>query len=69
MAVRLDRWRAFTDLIGEGRRTLPLASPEVRERLKRYEGALSYMADAIGRAMLRWRAVPSRRLAHMGSGR
>ena len=69
MAVRLDRWRAFTDLIGEGRRTLPLASPEVRERLERYEGSLSYMADAIERAMLRWRALPSRRLAHTGSGR
>jgi hypothetical protein len=61
--------RAFTELIGEGRRTLPLASPEVRERLARYEGGLSYMADAIGRAMLRWRAIPSRRLAHTGSVR
>jgi DNA-binding transcriptional regulator GbsR (MarR family) len=69
MAVRLDRWREFTDVIGEGRRTLPLATPEVRERLARYEGALSYMADAIGRAMLRWRAVPTRRLARTGSGR
>ena len=27
MAVRLDRWREFTDVIGEGRRTLPLATP------------------------------------------
>ena len=33
-----------------------------------YESALSYMADAIGRAMLRWRAVPSRRLAAHGVG-
>ena len=32
MAVRLDRWREFTDVIGEGRRTLPLATPAVRER-------------------------------------
>jgi DNA-binding transcriptional regulator GbsR (MarR family) len=69
MAVRLDRWREFTDVIGEGRRTLPLPTPEVRERLERYESALSYMADAIGRAMLRWRAVPARRLARTGSGR
>ena len=68
MAVRLDRWREFTDVIGEGR-TLPLATPEVRERLERYEGALSYMADAIGRAMVRWRAVPARRLARTGWGR
>jgi DNA-binding transcriptional regulator GbsR (MarR family) len=69
MAVRLDRWREFTDVIGEGRRTLPLRTPGVRERLKRYEDALSYMADAIGRAMVRWRAVPLRRLARTGSGR
>jgi DNA-binding transcriptional regulator GbsR (MarR family) len=69
MARRLDRWREFTDVIGEGRRTLPLATPEVRDRLARYEGALSYMADAIGRAMLQWRAVPRRRLARAGSGR
>jgi hypothetical protein len=69
MARWLDRWREFTDLIGEGRRTLPLASPVVRERLERYEHALGYMADAIGRAMLRWRSVPTRRLARTGSGR
>lgn len=69
MARRLDRWREFTEVIGEGRRTLPLRSPEVRRRLARYEGALSYMADAIGRAMERWRAVPARRLVRTGSGR
>jgi DNA-binding transcriptional ArsR family regulator len=69
MAVRLDRWREFTEAIGDGRRRLPLPSPRVRDRLERYEGALSYMADAIGRAMVRWRAVPSRRLARTGSGR
>ncbi|HEY7502686.1 MAG TPA: hypothetical protein VH700_01210 [Gemmatimonadales bacterium] len=69
MAVRLDRWREFTDVIGEGRRTLALPTPEVRERLERYEAALSYMADAIGRAMVQWRAVPARRLARTGSGR
>ena len=69
MAVRLDRWREFTDVIGEGRRTLPLPTPGVRQRLERYEDALSYMADAIGRAMVRWRAVPPRRFARTGSGR
>lgn len=65
----LDRWREFTDVIGEGRRTLPLGSPEVRRRLDRYEDALRFMADAIGRAMERWRAIPGRRLARAGSGR
>lgn len=69
MAVRLDRWREFTEVIGEGRRTLPLPTPGVRQRLERYEDALSYMADAIGRAMAGWRAVPLRRLARTGWGR
>lgn len=69
MAQWLDRWREFTETIGDGRRTLPLPSPAVRERLERYEGALGYMADAIGRAMEQWRAVPARRLARTGSGR
>jgi len=69
MAVRLDRWRQFTQVIGEGRATLPLPDIAVRRRLERYEGALSYMADAIGRAMVQWRAIPTRRLARTGSGR
>ena len=69
MAQRLDRWREFTEVIGDGRRTLPLPSAEVRDRLERYEGALGYMADAIGRAMDQWRAVPGRQLARTGSDR
>jgi DNA-binding MarR family transcriptional regulator len=68
MAQRLERWRTFTEVIGEGR-ALPGAAPAVRERLARYEGALSYMADAIGRAMMQWRGNASRRLVHTGSGR
>lgn len=69
MAQRLARWRRFTEVIGEARRTLPLPSAEVRERLEQYESAFSYMADAIGRAMVQWRGVPSRRLAPTGSAR
>jgi DNA-binding transcriptional regulator GbsR (MarR family) len=69
MAQRLDRWREFTEVIGQGRRTLALPSPKVHERLERYEGALTYMADAIGRAMVQWRALPARRLARTGSAR
>jgi DNA-binding transcriptional regulator GbsR (MarR family) len=68
MAQRLARWRRFTEVIGEGRRTLP-ASAEVRRRLERYESGFSFMADAIGRAMLQWRTVPAHRLASTGSGR
>ncbi|HEY9504836.1 MAG TPA: MarR family transcriptional regulator [Gemmatimonadales bacterium] len=69
MARLLERWREFTDVIGEGRHTLPLATPVVRESLGRYEEALRYMADAIGRAMVQWRAVPGGRFARTGSAR
>ena len=69
MAQRLARWQRFTEVIGEGRRTLPLASVEVRDRLEQYESAFSYMVDAIGRALAQWRGVPSRSLASTGSER
>jgi hypothetical protein len=67
MAQRLARWRRLTEVIVEGRRTLPLASPAVRDRLERYEAAFCCMADAIGRAMVQWQGVPPRRLARTGS--
>ena len=69
MAQRLARWRRFTEVIGEGRRTLPLASPQVRDRLERYESAFSYMADVIGRALAQCHGAPSHDLAPTGSGR
>jgi DNA-binding transcriptional regulator GbsR (MarR family) len=69
VAQRMARWRRFTEVIGEGRRTLPLPSPQVRRRLEQYENGFSYMTDAIGRALLQWRGVPSRRLVSTGSTR
>ena len=69
MAQRLASWQRFTEAIGEGRRTLPLASAEVRDRLERYESAFRFMADAIGRALVQWHRMPTRRLAASGSGR
>lgn len=69
MARMLHRWREFGEVIGEGGRTLPRGTPAVRERLERYEDALGYMADAIGRALVQWRAAPAPRLARTGSDR
>ncbi len=68
MAQRLARWQRFTEAIGEGRRTLPLASAEVRERLEQYEIRFSYMVDAIGRALAQRRGVPSHGLVATGPG-
>jgi predicted transcriptional regulator len=69
MARWLGRWREFTEAIGEGRRAVPLSTTRVRERLERYECALTYMADVIGRAMVQWRDDPAGRLVRTGSGR
>ncbi len=69
MAQRLARWQRFTEVIGEGRRTLPMESPEVRQRLERYEEAFSYMADAIDRALVQWRRVPPPQLTRAMSSR
>lgn len=68
MARRLDQWREFTEVIGEGRR-LPHGATGVRERLARYEDALSYMTDAVHRAMLQWSAAPAAVLSPTGSDR
>lgn len=69
MAQRLDRWRRLTEVIGEGRRTLPRVSPGVHARLERYESAFGYMADAIGRAMVQCPGLPRRSLARTGATR
>jgi DNA-binding transcriptional regulator GbsR (MarR family) len=54
MAERLRRWQRFTEAVGEARRTLPIRSGRVRARLRGYETAYAYMADAIGQALERW---------------
>jgi DNA-binding transcriptional regulator GbsR (MarR family) len=54
MAERLRRWQRFTEAVGEARRTLPIRSGRVRARLRGYETAFAYMADAIGQALERW---------------
>jgi DNA-binding transcriptional regulator GbsR (MarR family) len=79
MAERLRRWQRFTEAVGEARRTLPIRSERVRARLRGYETAYAFMADAIGDALERWqagsagprpqrRATEGQRVAH-GDGR
>jgi DNA-binding transcriptional regulator GbsR (MarR family) len=64
MAERLGRWQRFTEAVGEARRNLPISSERVHARLRGYETAYAYMADAIGAALRAWDARPaSRRLA------
>lgn len=54
MAERLRRWQRFTEAVGEARRTLPIRSERVRERLRGYETAYAYMVNAIGEALANW---------------
>jgi len=70
MAERLKRWQRFTQAVGEARRTLPIRSERVRARLRGYETAYAYMADAIGHALGRWeRGAAGRRAATGGTKR
>jgi DNA-binding transcriptional regulator GbsR (MarR family) len=54
MAERLGRWQRFTEAVGEARRTVPIRSARVRARLRGYETAYAYMAEAIGAALREW---------------
>lgn len=54
MAQRLDRWQRFHETIGAARTSLPIRSPEVRERLEEYEKAYAYMSQVIREALARW---------------
>ena len=56
MTQRLARWRAFTDAVGEVRRTVPRHSAAVRKRLAEYADAYTYMSGAIQTALERWPA-------------
>jgi DNA-binding transcriptional regulator GbsR (MarR family) len=66
MAQRLARWQRFHEAIGSARTSLPIRSPEVRQRLKEHEAAYAYMSRVIGDAMGRWQATREKRMAKAG---
>jgi DNA-binding transcriptional regulator GbsR (MarR family) len=66
MAQRLTRWQRFHEAIGEARTSLPIRSPEVRERLEEYEQAYAYMSRVIQEALGRWQAMRERRMSKAG---
>ncbi len=68
MEQRLARWQSFTEAVGEARRSLPLRSPAVGQRLARFEAEYSYMAQAITHALARWRPAHRHR-SDAGSAR
>lgn len=67
LTQRLARWRAFTDAVGEARRTVPRHSAAVRKRLAEYADAYTYMSGAIETALGRWPARQHRAHAAHGS--
>jgi DNA-binding transcriptional regulator GbsR (MarR family) len=66
MAQRLARWQRFHEAIGAARTSLPIRSPEVRDRLEEYEQAYAYMSQVIREALTRWQASRDDRLTGVG---
>ena len=58
---RLARWQRFHEAIGAARTSLPIRSPEVRERLEEYEQAYAYMSRVISEALRRWQVMREKR--------
>jgi hypothetical protein len=66
MAQRVARWQRFHEAIGGARTSLPIRSPEVRERLEEYEQAYAYMSRVIQEALGRWQTMREKRLTRAG---
>lgn len=66
MAQRLARWQRFHEAIGAARTSLPIRSPEVRERLEEYEQAYAYMSRVISEALGRWQIMREKRMTRAG---
>jgi DNA-binding transcriptional regulator GbsR (MarR family) len=68
MALRLARWERFYEAIAGARSSLPIRSPEVRERLEEYEQAYGYMSRIIREALSHWQATRDDRSAKVAAG-
>jgi DNA-binding transcriptional regulator GbsR (MarR family) len=66
MAQRLARWQRFHEAIGAARTSLPIRSPEVRDRLEEYEQADAFMSQVIRNALNRWQESREDRLTKAG---
>jgi DNA-binding transcriptional regulator GbsR (MarR family) len=66
MAQRLARWQRFHEAIGNALASLPLQSPEVRDRLEEYQDAYRYMSQEIRKALLRWQDSRENRMSRVG---
>lgn len=69
IAERLSRWQRFTEAVAQARRSLPIRSERVRDRLRRYETAYGYLTDAIAAAVAQWEDDESASLTSAGGGR
>jgi hypothetical protein len=66
MSQRLARWQRFHEAIGAARTSLPIRSPEVRDRLEEYEQAYAYMSRVIQEALGRWQGRREKRMTRAG---
>lgn len=56
-ALRLARWERFHEAIAAARTSLPIRSPEVRDRLEEYAEGYAFMSQIIREALTRWQAT------------
>ena len=68
MALGLERWARFHATIASARASLPVRSPEVRERLDEYTRAYAFMSRVIREALTGWEESRLTRLDKVGIG-
>ena len=66
MDQRLARWQRFHEAIGAARTSLPIRSPEVRDRLEEYEQAYAFMSEVIRDGLRRWQIRREELLSRVG---
>jgi DNA-binding transcriptional regulator GbsR (MarR family) len=57
MALRLARWERFHEAIAAARTSVPIQSPEVRERLEEYAEGYAFVSGIIRESLARWQAA------------
>jgi DNA-binding transcriptional regulator GbsR (MarR family) len=69
MDQRLARWQRFHEAVGAARASLPIRSPEVRDRLEEYEQAYAFMSQVIREGLKRWQARRDNLPSKVGASR
>jgi DNA-binding transcriptional regulator GbsR (MarR family) len=66
---RIARWQRFHEAIRTARSSLPIRSPEVKQRLEEYEQGFTFVSQAIVEALARWQESRRPRAPKAGAAR